>query len=298
MSLTRTLYSTQNFTVNNTALPVKTVSFEVSVPAEDILALGKSTYGKQVKEVQKFTVNVKSYITSATPTALCGLNINTLVENSKVGTRSTLNLCNSPAIGNNNFKVEGILTKFAIDAPVGDFPTMDLTFEGLGYPNHSPAHIVSTPSFTVLDAGSLSLTEVAAGNGPAAENQSNATIKSAKFSLDIPTEILTTIGSSPLAANSAIGNVAATAVPNKYLHLAKLPLKYSMTVEGENVATRASSRAGALGSVPALATETLRIGAFPVTVSSGIMTSRNLNQGAGDLGAIGSFTLESSFGSP
>lgn len=314
MSLTRTLYSTQRCAVVTSGvtiqLPVKTVSIEESVAAEDILALGKPTYGKQVKEVQKFTVNIKSYISSTTATALCGLNIGQLVRNSIAGTRSDISLSALTATDKNAFNVSAILTKFAIDAPIGDFPTMDLTFEGIGYRNLVHPTVAQTAlnliSFTALDAGSLSLAEVAplgAPSGPTAHNQAQATIKSAKFSLDIPTEILTTIGSSPFAANSLIGSAATTAPANKYLHLAKLPLKYSMTVEGENVGTRASGRIGNAGTplhqnAPALATETLNIGTFPVTVTAGIMTSRSVNQGGGDLGAIGSFTLESSTGLP
>jgi len=271
MSLSRTLYSDQNVSIAGLGiLPVKSASIERSVPVENVLTLGKKgAHSRQIKEIEKFTINVKTFITrGGSASATAGprdADVKKLVTDAGAGTLTEVSLNGGT---NNGFKGQVILTKFAIDASIGDFPTVDFTFEGLGAPSFTGGNISSTNALQVCDSSNVSLTGPGAG-----------IIKSAKFNLDIPTEMLTTFGASLTQTNDDIKK--ATAPQQKYKLLSKLPLKYSMTIEGENV-TRAATG--------------FTIGPCAVSITDGVLQSESINQNAGDLGAVKSFTVEGTIG--
>lgn len=264
MSLTRTLYSDQNVSIATLGvLPVKSASIERSVPIENVLTLGKKgAHTRQIKEIEKFTINVKTFI-PATSLTFTTANLGTLVRNAETGIRTLVSLNGGT---NNGFQGKVILTKFAVDASIGDFPTADFTFEGLGTPSFASVAKSAVNAIAVCDSSNVSL---AAGHG--------GIIKSAKFNLDIPTEMLTTFGKSLVKTNDLMD------VNTEFKLLSKLPLKYSMTIEGENVTSAATG---------------FTIGPCAVSITDGVLQSQSINQNAGDVGAVKSFTMEGTTGSP
>jgi len=257
MSLSRTLYSDQSVSIQGIgSLPVKSVSLERSRPVENVLALGKKgAISRQLKEIEKFTVNIKAFLPKTG--GVTASNVSQLIRRAELGNPTSIELNGK----SNNFSAKGILTKFALDASIGDFPTVDFSFEGLGAPG-AGGGFTATKEVGVCDSSNVSV-----GGG---------TVRTAKFSLDLPTEMLTTFGASLVLTNAAITN-------QQYQLLTKLPLKYSLTIEGENVSAGASS---------------LTIGPCTVSITDGELQSNNINQNAGDLGAMQSFTIEGTKGTP
>ena len=287
MPLSRNLYSTQFLTLQLTeggdatdlivGLPVQTASIERTVPTEDVLVLGKlGSAGRQQKEVESVKVSVKLFwssgerdsatattITNSLETRLTAANLSTLTGNALLGTRSKIML--SP----NGFTGYGILTNFGIEAGVGDFLTANLSFEGFGTPViATAASAANVESDYAPKSVYVYTTENVSAGGAGTE-----TIKSAKFSIDIPTERLTRLGA-PIT-----GLQTDTLLTGSNLIVAKPPFKVSVSYDGELV-------------TGAHANDPITFGHLKVTPIGANITSQSYNQNAGDVGAAFSFSSE------
>lgn len=287
MALSRTLYSTQFLTLELTeggvdtdivsGLPVQTASIERTVPTEDVMVLGKlGSMGRQQKEVESVKIDVKVFwasgeranttatsITNTLGTRLTADNLSTLTGNALKGIRSKIVL--SP----NGFTGFGILTNFGIDAGVGDFLSANLSFAGIGTPQIATT---STSADSESSYAPVSVFVYTSENVSLA-GSTDETIKSAKFSIDIPNERLSKLGA-PVTGLQTDGNLTGA-----HLLVAKPPFKVSVSYDGELV-------------TGAHALDAITFGHLKITPVAANITSQSYNQNAGDVGAAFSFASE------
>jgi len=295
MALSRTLYSTQFLTlyldeaVNAYLphLPIQSASIERTIPTEDILILGRlGSVGRQQKEVETVKMDIKlfwasgskvnpndaNFSTSSDP-RISASDIKTLTGNALLGKRSKI------IVSPNGFTGFGILTNFSIDAGAGDFLTASMSFEGLGTPfianNSSVAN--SASSYTPQAISVYTSQSVILGTAnPTSSTNPTETIKSAKFSIDLPTERLTRIG----AVITGLQNSAVFTGNN--LLVAKPPFKVSTSYEGQLV-------------TGSHALDAISFGHVKFTPKGSAITSQSFNQSAGEVGATMSFSSEGTF---
>ena len=257
-------------------LPVQSASIERTVPTENILVLGKlGSLGRQQKEIETVKMDVKLFwasgeiisgnISPNSEMRLSASNLQTLTGNALQGKRSII------AVEPNGFTGYGILTNFAIDAAAGDFLTASMSFAGFGKPfittgtNDAAVESDYAPkSIFVYTSENVSL---------AGLSGTNETIKTAKFSIDLPNERLSRIGA-PITGYQTDENLTAN-----HLLVAKPPFKVTVSYDGEFV-TGAHSL------------DALTFGHIKFTPVSANITSQNYSQKAGDVGASMSFSSE------
>jgi len=287
MPLSRNLYSTQFLTLELTeggvnsdtisGLPVQTASIERTVPTEDVMVLGKlGSMGRQQKEVESVKIDIKLFwasgertdtttntITDLQGTRLTAANLGTLTGNALKGVRSKIIL--SP----NGFTGYGILTNFGIDAGVGDFLSANLSFAGFGTPDISTSTNASDAESSYAPASVFVYTS----ENVSLAGSTNETIKSAKFSIDIPNERLSKLGA------PVTGLQTDALLTGAHLLVAKPPFKVSVSYDGELV-------------TGAHALDAITFGHLKITPIAANITSQTYNQNAGDVGAAFSFASE------
>ena len=285
MAISRTLYSTQflNLFLNETGaasidgLPIQSASIERTVPTEDIMVLGKlGSAGRQQKEVESVKMDIKlfwasgeransstSTITNTLETRLTASDLAILTGNALRGTRSKI------VVSPNGFTGYGILTNFGIDGSVGDFLTASMSFEGFG----TPIIANTTTDASVESSYAPASVFVYTSENIKLDGSTDETIKSAKFSLDIPTERLSRIGA------PVTGLQTDSSLTGEHLLVAKPPFKVSVSYEGQLV-------------TGSHALDAITFGHVKFTPIAANITSQNYSQNAGDVGASMSFSAE------
>lgn len=256
----RTLYVSQKATIDGKVYPVQSASCEVTTPQDDVFAFGiLGSAGRFQKDPTTCKADVKIYLTTSGVSAnyLSATEISRLTGNALAGTLSAIIL--EP----NGFEMSGIMTSLGVDASNGQFVTVDMSFVGVGNPvfNEAGTTIQSsqhaTPGITAVTPVTSNLVTVA-----------GACVNSAKFNLDIPTEVISCLGGAITGAQLDLTGA--------HVQLGKPPFKATMNVEG--------TAAGEVSVVD--------FGDLRVTVNNGKVTSKSINQAVGNVGANYSFTLE------
>ena len=287
MALSRNLYSTQFLTLELTeggttadiisGLPVQTASIERTIPTEDVMVLGKlGSVGRQQKEVESVKVDIKlfwasgeranttsSTITDTLQTRLTAANLGVLTGNALKGIRSKI------ILAPNGFTAYGILTNFGIDAGVGDFLSANLSFAGFGTPDITTTAAAADVESTYAPVSVFVYTS----ENVSLAGSTDETIKSAKFSIDLPNERLSKLGS-PVTGLQTDGLLTGS-----HLLVAKPPFKVSVSYDGELV-------------TGAHALDAITFGQLKITPVSANITTQSYNQNAGDVGAAFSFASE------
>jgi len=272
MALSRSLYSTQFLELLLTesggttiaGLPVQTASIERTVPTEDIIILGKlGSVGRQQKEVESVKMDIKLFWATGTGNSLSADNLKVLTGNALNGTRSRV------VVTPNGFTGYGIMTNFGIDASVGDFLTATMSFEGFGTP------IITSAANKANDTSSYPSTSVTVytSENVSVASASGETIKTAKFSIDIPSERLSRLGA-PIS-----GSQTGADLTDNHLLVAKPPFKVSVSYDGQFV-------------TGAHANDAVTFGHLVITPSNSNITTQSFSQNAGDVGATMSFASE------
>jgi len=260
MAITRTLYTTQVAAIGAlTGLPIQSASIERTVATEDVLILGRlASASRQQKDVDTYKMDVKFYIATGGAGGLTTANVRTLVNEALSGTTRVISV--SP----DGFSGSAIMTNFSIEAGVGEFVTASMAFEGLGTPVISSAGNNSTTQGGAAATTVLTAVDVNAGVG---------TVKSAKFSIDVPTERLSRL-------NGAISGAHDSAdITDNHKLFAKPPLKVSASLDGQSLTISAAP--------------TIAFGSnLSFTPVSSNITSQSFSQAAGDVGAAMSFSVE------
>ncbi len=256
----RTLYVSQKATIDGKVYPVQSAQCEVTTPQDDVFAFGiLGSAGRFQKDPTTCKADVKIYLTTSGVTGnwLDATEISRLTGNSLAGTLSSIIL--EP----NGFEMSGILTSLGFDASNGQFVSVDMSFVGVGNPvfNEAGTTIQSdahpTPGITTVSPVTSDLVEV-----------DGACVNSAKFNLDIPTEVISCLGGAITGAQLDLTGF--------HVQLGKPPFKATMTVEG--------TAAGSVSKVD--------FGDLRVQINNGKVISSSINQAVGNVGANYSFTLE------
>ena len=275
----RTLYAAQQATITTNAgtvgkFAVQSASAETSIPVDDLLILGKfGSAGRHQKEVATCKSDLKIFLAATGTTtagALAGSFLAELTGETVEGKVSTITV--SP----NGFTMSGIVSSIGIDHSQGNYAMCDISFVGVGEPDYaavpttvggaggSPASAIEiqpiTTGIQIFDtAGVLTA----------------ACPASAKFSLDIPNEVISCLG----------GQIAGgqTDVSGSNVQVGKPPYKGSITVEGTSAeeVSKLVFKGGPGESAD-----------VSCVINDGKLISRSFNQNAGDVGANYSFTLE------
>ena len=290
MAISRTLYSTQflNLFLNETGaasidgLPIQSASIERTIPTEDVMVLGKlGSAGRQQKEVESVKMDIKLFwasgsranssattidSTSSTgaSTRISAADLQVLTGNALRGTRSKI------IVSPHGFTGYGILTNFGIDGSVGDFLTASMSFEGFGTPIIANTTTDASVESSYVPASVFVYTSenISLGSG----THGTETIKSAKFSLDIPTERLSHLG-------SPVTGMQDSSLTGFHMLVAKPPFKVSVSYEGQLV-------------TGAHELDPITFGHIKFTPIAANITSQNYSQNAGDVGASMSFSAE------
>ena len=313
MAINRVLYSSQLVTVTTTSggattwvLPFQTASVDTTIPTEDVLVLGKlGGVGREQKDVATCKASLKAFIceniTLATPvvgagnpvyTAAAIGNLHTfllaLKADSLAGTAISVtcgydNTPNDPASENvGGFIFAGACSNISIDAAKGAFPTLDLSFDGVG-----------EVSYMALGGTSAGKEEHAAHNyintaNPVTSNQVSVvgasavtdSLNSAKFAFDMPTETVSRLG--------GVIKGSTTAVIGDNVMFSKPPFKSTLTVEGISMTTLGNLVPTSIAIGTDLVTPL-----FKATISSAAaVTAKSQNNNVGDVGATFSMTVE------
>ena len=291
----RILYATQNAVIFPNSgqaaffsLPINSVSLDVTNPIENVLVLGQlGAAARLQKEASKTKISIKSYLTSGTVSGAGGVStafnkaaITGLTGNALAGNYSKI------VLDNYGFTGYGVLTKLDLDASSNNFVMLDLTFEGVGSPDtQGIPTTISNSSYagvTTVVSGVTPVTSdlVGAGvlstdglfTGAKGTNITGAGIaacvSTAKFSLDIPTEVITCLGAQFIGSQTIVsqGNVM----------VGKPPFKATLTVEG----TAAS------------ACDTVDFGTIIVSLPTPRLISNTINQSVGSVGQTYNYTIE------
>ena len=295
--------NTQNYNENLiSGLPVQSASIERTIPSDNILILGKlGAVGRQQKDVETVKMDIKLFWASGTglipgqqpnipgidavDTRLRVDHIKLLTGNALQGKRSII------VVEPNGFTGYGILTNFSIDAGLGDFVSANLSFEGYGTPLIASYANKSTDT-TAYPASAVvvytSQNVFLHDNDSANFKQVNPTetIKSAKFSIDIPTERLSRIGAAITGAQSSdiVAYLSGHAdgvheLTGNQLLVAKPPFKVSVSYDGQFLTGDHAK-------------DKITFGHVTIEPISASITSQSFSQAAGEVGATMSFSSE------
>ena len=290
----RILYVGQSVTITTFGgyvrnLPVQSASCDVTQPAEDVLSFGQiGSLGRYQTSVTTCKSTVKSYVPlPPTGTSFAGdvtggaspdknyidaTFIQALTGDALAGNIATINV--SP----NGFILSGILSSFSVDISNGGFAMADFGFEGVGQPFFAAQPIGN--NYAVPGNMPSSFTPVISSHvsgiyNPNTQAITGNTASSLKFTLDIPTDQLSSLG-------GAITGSQVTVAPY-FLKVAKPPFKATIAVDGTSVAIPVGTGA---------ANNTYIIGGLGITLPSAIVTSYSFNNAVGNVGATYNYTIE------
>lgn len=269
-------------------LPVQSASCEVTQPVEDVLSFGQlGSLGRFQTAVTTCKSNIKSYLPMPTGGAsFAGGTTGSSAENSVVDVTLINALTGDALAGSvaviqvspNGFTMSGILTSFGVDISNGGFAMADFSFNGLGQPAFAAQPNGNT--FSVQANMPSSFTPVISSHvsgiyNPTTQSITGNTSSSLKFSLDIPTDQLSSLG----------GNITGSqvAVAPYFLMVAKPPFKTSLSVEGTSIAIPVGTGA---------ANNMYVVGGLGIQLPAAICTASSFNNAVGNVGATYNYTIE------
>ena len=270
MAVNRVLYATQTariheltgaaatsttFAASPSILAVQTASADETIPQEDVLVLGKlGGVARLQKDVATCKATIKAIVNDGLDlygTDGAGANmahgaefwntggdfylgawLGALEGWSIEGRLMKVEVDSSFAPGSDadGFQMHGICSSIGIDASKGAFPTLDLSFEGVGRLQALNLGTASTLAdqhggkYSILSAVPLTSKDVTTG---IANIDNNDTLASLKFSYDMPTETLSRLGGQILGSSSVVRS------DNQMF--SKPPFKATMVADGQSL---------------------------------------------------------------
>ena len=276
MPLKRRLYSTQALTIGgNTNFPIKNFSISRERPMEAILGLGLlKGFDQAQKGFETFKFDVKCFLPKNPQIAPSVFK--TMCTNAEIGTYTEFQVTPGTPL------LKGAITNISLDNTVGDFIELSLSFQGIGNPDVTDAG--DSISTAPTDAGGVASTvEVYDSFDVTVNSDYGDTVKSAKFSFEMPIETIAHLGGEITKTNAQL-TVGANL--DKVRLIAKAPYKASLSFDGTSVKARAdmNNRGGDL--------PTIIFGNLPFTIQNGALKSFSINQSPGEIGAAYSASYE------
>lgn len=273
MALSRRIYSSQSLSVPSLGvIPIKSVSISRERPMEPLMVMGHlKGADQQQKGFETFKVDVKTYLTSTMTDA----QIKNLFTNTEKGVPSEIELKTQG--GASSFKGNVVLTSISIDSTVADFIEVGLSFQGLGNPeinvngDMTPVDHATAPAagVVVLDSSNIGSTIDTYGS----------TIKSLKFSFEMPVETMTNHKA------TMVGNSTAVMSETTSTLIGKAPYKSSLNLEGQSLELyKSTDRGSKLAKVT--------VGKVNLTLVNAALKSFSINQSPGEIGASFSSAYE------
>ena len=279
MPLKRRLYSTQALTIGgNTTFPIKNFSISRERPMEAILGLGLlKGFDQAQKGFETFKFDVKCFLPKNP--LIANTVFKTMFTNAEIGAYTEFQVT---PLANGTPLLKGAITNISLDNTVGDFIELSLSFQGIGNPNvtDAGADINTAPT----DAGGVASTvEVYDSSEVTVDGEYGDTVKSAKFSFEMPIETIAHLGGEITKTNAEL-TVGANL--NKVRLIAKAPYKASLSFDGTSVKARADANNRG-GDLP-----TITFGNLSFTIQNGALKSFSINQSPGEIGAAYSASYE------
>ena len=276
MALKRRLYSTQALTIgNNATFPIKNFSISRERPMEAILGLGLlKGFDQAQKGFETFKFDVKCFLPKNPQIAPSVFK--TMCTNAEIGTYTEFQVTPGTPL------LKGAITNISLDNTVGDFIELSLSFQGIGNPNVTDTG--DSISTAPTDAGGVASTvEVYDSSQVTVDSEYGDTVKSAKFSFEMPIETIAHLGGPITATNDVL--TKGTNV-NKVRLIAKAPYKASLSFDGTSVKARADANNRG-GDLPMIT-----FGNLKFTIQNGALKSFSINQSPGEIGAAYSASYE------
>jgi hypothetical protein len=281
----------------NFLLPVSSASLEVSRPVEAITSFGQFN---SVNNVQTNLTTCKSTLKSYLGSGNGGMYgvtadlLNAIILSNLTGLG--VGIVVNPA----GYSLSGIVDYIGIDIAMGGLGTCDLGFAGIGYP-----YSLSAPATTALTVQQLQNTGffiapvttmsvnsfstqltgyIASGTaypqtlivtGTYTNALSGLYANSIKFSLSMPTDVLSALGDNPNAVQGSLVSQMAS----------KPPYKATIAVEGHGVNITPAG-------IDTIANAMFGIGNIGIVLPNGKVTARSFNNAAGQISATYSATIE------
>lgn len=250
-------------TLPQVILPIQTASCEETNPVDDVLTLGKLTSLARIQNsVSTCKSDLKIYLDNTNGVnALTASLISTLTGESLAASGSVIR------VGPNGFTMTGLLTSLSIEGQNGQFSMASMGFAGVGQPAFDAAPTQNSATVEVSTIGAISPVTTANISGDVGVGCAN----SIKFSLDIPTDVISCLGTNPSGSQAAVSG--------GYQICAKPPFKASIVVEGAGVAFTNITQHYCFG----------KIG---INIPNPVLTNQSFNQAVGQVGATYSYTIE------
>jgi len=274
MALSRRIYSSQSLSVPSLGvIPIKSVSISRERPMEPLMVMGHlKGANQQQKGFETFKVDVKTYLTSTMTHA----KFKTLFTETEKGIPREIEL--KTAGGNaSSFKGKVVLTSISIDSTVADFIEVGLSFQGLGNPeinvngDMTPVDHATAPAagVVVLDSSNIGSTIDTYGS----------TIKSLKFSFEMPVETMTNHKATMVGNSTDVMSATTSTL------IAKAPYKSSLNLEGQSLELYKSTDRGSK-------LDKVTVGKVNLTLVNAALKSFSINQSPGEIGAAYSSSYE------
>jgi len=278
MPITRIVYFGQSGSLKTTSgtyfIPIQSANIEVTRPIEPITAFGQfSALNTAQTNYTTCKSTLKAYLGSGSGISGLSANVlNALISDTKVGSGITITV--SPG----GYTMTGILTNLGIDISLGAYGMCDMGFAGLGNP-----YIEGTGQYSQININSayiLPVTTMSVDTRSATDAYTSgnaltgAAPTSIKFSYDLPTDTLGTLGENPNAVQGTLAGMVAT----------KAPYKATVAIEGYGINPNTPDTS--------LANKMIRIGDIGITLPKAKVTSRSFNNAAGQVSATFNYTME------
>lgn len=272
----RILYVTQSATLKTSDgtiynLPVQSANCEVTRPVEDVLTMGRLTsLGRIQNSVSTCKADLKVFLDNKTGSVSNNNTVTATLVNQLTGDALSANLA-VITVSPNGFTMSGILTNLGLEAANGAFATANFSFAGVGDPLFAAA---PTNAVATTEGSAATITAISPVNGASISGSATlGCINSIKFSLDIPNDVISCLGSNPSGSQSAVAA--------NYLIAAKPPFKTSIAIEGAGADPVANSN-----------TQTFVFGKLGVLIPNPLVVNQSFNQAVGNVAANYSYTIE------
>ena len=275
MALQRRIYSSQSLSVPTLGLiPIKSVSISRERPMEPLMVMGYlKGANQQQKGFETFKVDVKTYLTST----MTDGQFKTLFSNTEKGVPSEIELKTQG--GASSFKGNVVLTSLNIDSTVADFIEVSLSFQGLGNPEIAVNGAMTPVDHTTRPADNVAVLD--SSNIAGSIDTYGTTIKSLKFSFEMPVETMTN------HKETMVGNSTTVMSATTSTLIAKAPYKSSLNLEGQSLINYQGSSTDR-----GIKLAKVTVGGVNITLVNAALKSFSINQSPGEIGAAYSSSYE------
>lgn len=275
MALQRRIYSSQSLDVPTLGvIPIKSVSISRERPMEPLMVMGYlKGANQQQKGFETFKVDVKTYLTST----MTDGQFKTLFSNTEKGVPSEIELKTQG--GASSFKGNVVLTSLNIDSTVADFIEVSLSFQGLGNPDIAVNGAMTPVDHTTRPVDNVAVLD--SSNIAGSIDTYGTTIKSLKFSFEMPVETMTNHKAAMVGSSTTVMSATTSTL------IAKAPYKSSLNLEGQSLINYQGSSTDR-----GIKLAKVTVGGVNITLVNAALKSFSINQSPGEIGAAYSSSYE------